>query len=129
MARPRRALEPARELLDLDPGLVAGRVELVGGRGEEQVGARLVGRARVALLVARVGGEVVGGVELRRVDEQAHDEDLVLGPGGLKQREVACVEGAHRRHEAGLGRRVERLVQLGDGADDPQRAVASARTS
>src|SRR5437588_238198 len=86
--RPGGALEAARELLDVDPGLVARRVELLDRGREEDVGAGLSGDARVPLLVPWVRSEVVAGVELGGVDEQAHDEEVVLVPRGAKQREV-----------------------------------------
>ncbi len=53
VAGPVLAFEDAAELLDLDPGLEARRVDLLGGGGEEDVDAFLLGEARVALLVAR----------------------------------------------------------------------------
>src|SRR5207245_9888007 len=65
------ALEPVCEFLDLDPRLVAGRVDLVGGRDEQEVDAGVLGEAAVALLVARIRVEVGRLGELRRVDEQA----------------------------------------------------------
>ena len=131
VAGPRRALEAARELLDVDPGLVARRVELLDGGREEDVGPRLRGDARVSVLVTRIGGEVVARVELRGVDEQAHDEEVVLVARGPKQREVALVVGAHRRHEADLvlSRSREGGPKLDGGADEPHRAVASASTA
>ena len=54
----------------------------------------------VAGLVARVGLEVRGLVELGGVDEQRDDDDVAVGAGGADQAEVALVEGAHRWHEA-----------------------------
>src|SRR5205085_10178647 len=77
------------------------------------------------------GGEVVAGVELRGVDEEAHDDEVVLVARGAEQRDVAAVVGAHRRHEADLAftRGGERGAELAGGADEPHRAVASASTS
>ena len=73
-----RALERGADLVDGDGRGEAARVDLAGRRREEDVGAGLGGERGVARLVARVGGEVGGVVELRRVDEQRHD-DLVAG--------------------------------------------------
>ena len=107
------ALEPLREPLDVDPGRIAsGYSSSTDGR-EQHVDALALGDGRVARLVARVGGEIVGGVELRRVDEQADDDDVVLGPRGAEQRDVPGVERAHRRHEA----------------DEPARPGRRSRTS
>ena len=65
MAGTERAFERPRQLLDVDPGLEAGRIELVVVRREEDVDAGVLGDARVALLVARVLGEVLARRELR----------------------------------------------------------------
>ena len=65
-----------RQRTRLDPGVEPGWVELVGGRCEEQVDALRLGHGRIGRLVARVAREVIGRVELRRVDEEAHDHDV-----------------------------------------------------
>ena len=110
-------------------GAQAERVDLAGRRREEDVGAGLGGQRRVAGLVARVGGEVGGLVELRWVDEQRHD-DLVAGRmGAADEREMALVQGAHRRDEAdaapGAARPVERGAELGDRAQGLHRVTAT----
>src|SRR5205085_3615666 len=122
------ALENPAELFDVDPGLEAGRIELAGARREQDVDAGLGGERRVALLVPRIGGEVLSFAELRRVDEEAGDHEVVFVPRRAEEREVALVERAHRRYEtnapvAWLG------AQLRDRADDLHGRVASARTS
>ena len=94
------AFEDAAELLDLDPGLEAGRVHLLERRREEDVDPGLLGEARVAVLVSRIAGEVLAGDELGGVDEQARDDEVVLLARGAEEGEVALVEGAHRRDEA-----------------------------
>src|SRR5439155_24784125 len=94
------ALQDAAELLDLDPGLEAGRVDLLERRREEDVHARVLRELRVALLVARVAREVLACAELGRIDEQADDDLLVLRTGRPEQREMPFVEGAHRRYQA-----------------------------
>jgi pantoate--beta-alanine ligase len=65
---------------------------------EEDVDAGFLRKLRVTVLVARVPLEVLAGCKLRGVDEQAHDDGVVLGPGGAEEREVTLVEGAHRRN-------------------------------
>src|SRR5581483_8588853 len=54
----------------------------------------------VARLVPRIGLQILTRPELRRVHEQAHDDDLASLPGGPEQRQVAVVEVAHRGYEA-----------------------------
>ena len=94
------SFEAAGELLDIDPGLEAGRVELGRVWSEEDVDAGFLGDLRIAFLVARVGREVLVGAELRRVDEEAGDDKVVFGPGRTEEREMALVEGAHGGYEA-----------------------------
>jgi len=119
------ALQDAAELLDLDPGLEAWRVDLLERRREENVYAGLLREPRVALLVARVALEVLAFGELGRIDEQADDDLLVLRTGCPEQREMPFVEGAHRRYQADrIGPR-----ELGCRAHDLHLAVASASTS
>ena len=100
----------AGELLDVDPGLEAGRVDLLRGGREEDVDARLLGQRRVALLVARVGSEVGRVVELGRVDEDAGDDGVALLP--------------RRARRARDGRRAARPWS---GRVRPSRAAARAR--
>ena len=119
------ALEDGPELLDLDPGLVARRVELVGGGGEEHVDSCLLGERSIAGLVSRVAREVLAPRELGRVDEDAHDDRLAFVAGCADEGEVALVEGAHRRHQAelALARKLDRRP------NDPHATVALASTS
>ena len=90
---------------------------------EEQVHAGGARDRGVGVLVARVRGEVGGLVELGRVHEERHDDDVGLRPRAAQELGVALVQRAHRRHEArSIGRRAgagERLAELGDGADGP----------
>ena len=48
---------------------------------------------------SRVGVEVVAAVELQRVDEDRHDDDIGVSAGLVDQRQVAGVQRAHRRHQ------------------------------
>ncbi len=66
------ALERLGQAAHVDRRPEARRIDLVERRREEQVGAGLGGQRRVALLVARVGGQVARRVELRGVDEERH---------------------------------------------------------
>ena len=71
------------------------------------------GERDVAALVARIARQVLGGPELGRVDEEAHDDHVALGAGAPHEAQMALVKGAHRRHEAdraaGLPGRGERV--------------------
>src|SRR5262245_15128253 len=128
MARAEFAFEDSAEFPDLDPGLEARRIQLLGGRGEEDIDAGFFGEGGVALLFARICSEIFARPELGRVDEQAGDDDLVFLAGGAEEREMALVKGAHRRHETER-RSARREVKLPDRPDDPHGRVASARRS
>ena len=86
-ARPRGSTPSS---VDLDPGLEAGRVHLVGRGREDEVDAGLRRRARGR--APRRAGSAARSVvvaELRRVDEQAHDDGVALGAGGAEERRDA----------------------------------------
>ena len=114
-------------LAGIDPGGEARRIELVGGRREHDVDSFGLSDLDVARLVARIRVEVRLLVELRRIDEERHHDRAVLLPGCSEERDVAVVEGSHRRHEARSGHHLE----LGDRADDLHASctVASASVS
>ena len=73
------AFQRRAELGHVDPRLVAGRVHLGRGRGEDDVDPCLACDLEVARLVARVAVQVGRLAELRRVDEEAH-HDRVAAP-------------------------------------------------
>ena len=100
VAGPGVALEPHGGAGRLDPRREPRRVHLLGRRREDDVDAVLGGERRVALEVARVRVEIGRLRELRRVDEDARDDEVALGAGGAEERGVPLVERAHRRHEA-----------------------------
>ena len=113
VARAVLAFEDRAELGHVDPRLVPGRVHLGGGRREDDVDA---GRARdleVARLVARVAVQVGRLAELRRVDEEAHDDGVARRARRVEQRPVALVERAHRRDETDPPRRAGRRAPRG----------------
>ena len=99
MTRPGGALERARDRPDADDRVEAGRIDLRRVGGEDDVDTLRLADREVARLVARVLHEVVGDVELARVDEDRDDGGRVVRAGDLHQRPVAVVEPAHRRHE------------------------------
>ena len=81
----------------------------------------LGGEPGVALGVARVGVEVGRVVELGRVHEQRHHDEVAVLARAAHQRQVTVVERAHRRDEpdpaAGAPGLEQLRAQLGDGAD------------
>ncbi len=124
VARARAPLEDRAELGRRRPrsGSPAGtsRRPTARTRGRPRHSARA---CEVAILVARIAREVGVVAELRRVDEEAHDDRLVLRASRAQERQVAVVERAHRRHEpdrAGALRR-ELFAGLGDRPDDLSR--------
>ena len=117
VAGPMVALEAFRCSFGDDPGCEALRIELAGCRSKEQVDARCGSHALVVREIAGISVEVGGLAELRRVDEQARDDDVGVGARGCDQREVAVVQRSHRWHEgdrAPVAQGRERVAQLGD---------------
>ena len=89
--------------------------EHAGGTGPSHRGVEI----GVAVLVAGVGVQVLGGAELGGVDEEADDDDVALGSRGAHQRQVPVVEVAHRRDQpVGARQLAEGGARLGDGRDD-----------
>ena len=86
-------------------------------------------RLRLALVggqVARVGGEVGGIGELRRVQEDARDDGVGLLARRGEERAVPGVQGAHRRDEPdrALGPKGrKRMPQLGDRSQRSHRSL------
>jgi len=101
VARPRLALEDARQLRHVDArrALEAGREHLEGGRREQEVGAGLARQLLVVLGGARVAAVVLLRAELQRIDERAHDHARCALAGVGDQRQVALVQAAHRLHQ------------------------------
>jgi hypothetical protein len=122
MARAEFAAQSGGDAFDVDPGRGAGRVEVGGGRREDQAGAGGFATATVVLERPRVFREILVGAELGRVDEDRdHDEGgFLLRPAD--EAEVSLVQATHRRHETdGLTRLTgpgDRVAQFGDGVDD-----------
>ena len=66
--------------------------------------------------VTGVGGEVLAGAELGRVDEDGGSYYVILGSGALDEGHVAPVEVAHGRDQAeGAGDRGSGCSEGGDG--------------
>ena len=109
-AAPRRAGSPSSTSvrpLDADRGGEAVGVDLLGRRGEQQVDALGLGQLGVALLVARVGVQVLVRAELGRVHEQRDHDHVVLGrarrasaTGGRRGRSPSWARGRSVRPAA-----------------------------
>ena len=64
------------------------------------VAALGIEQTAVGLKIPRVILKVVRIVELDRVDENAGNEDLVLGPRPFEKGSMPLVQGTHSRHKA-----------------------------
>src|SRR5205807_6112260 len=71
----------------------------------------LAGFLRVDGNVAWIGGPVLAGTKLQRVDEDPQHDHIALGPGPLDQSEVTGVQSSHRRDQPHLAARGALLVQ------------------
>ena len=83
------AVRPAQHFgdpRDMDAGRESVRIDLLHGWGEQDVGAGVAGQFGVALLGARIRAQVLVRAELGGVDEQRHDDQVVLGAGPPHQR-------------------------------------------
>ncbi len=101
VAGARSAVEAVAEAGDFDKcGIGAVGVELFDRRSEEDIGSLGFGEGAVGRERAGIASVVLIGAELRGVDKEA-DGDVGAGrAGGAQERSVACVERAHRGHEA-----------------------------
>ena len=104
MARPRGALERPRDRPDADDRVEAGRIDLRRVGREDDVDALRLADREVARLVARVLREVVGDVELARVDEDRDDGrrvvragDAASAPGGRRGASPSSARGRSGR--------------------------------
>src|SRR5439155_24593118 len=119
--------EHAAESFDVDPRLVAPRIQLFGARDEQDVDAGVLRDACVALLIARVAGEVLVRSELGGIDEDARDDGVAFTTRRLQQRDVPRVQRAHRRDEADDAVAAD-AAQLHDRAHGLHAFVTSAST-
>jgi hypothetical protein len=134
---PRSALGPLQHLgepADADRRVESRRVDLRDVGSEQRVDAEPGGDHRIALLAARVAGEIRRLLELRRVDEERDDHVVAVLARRAHQRLMAAVKGAHRRHQRDAAARSaggrDVRANLGDRAQRPHRAaLASARVA
>ena len=97
---PHRPLHAFSFLADLDMAAEICVKHLARRRREQDVDASLTADLGVCLEVARVGGEVLRGAKLQRVDEDGRDHPIALGPRGPHQADVPLVQATHGRHQA-----------------------------
>ena len=88
---------------------------------EDQGGAGLLAELAVAVKVARVALEVLGGAKLRGVHKVGDHDAVVLGGGADDEALVALVEVAHGGDEANgqalAAPLAHLLADLGDGGN------------
>ena len=128
--RARRSLQHGRQRAGVDPGVEAGRVELVGRRREEQVDADGLGAVGVRRLVARIAGQVFRGAELRGLTNRLTTTTSHASRAARISAQVAARGrrpwSAPGRSPAGASRLAQRVAHLRDGAHDLHGRVASA---
>src|SRR5210317_518489 len=75
-------------------------VEFLCAWQKQYVTASVNKRRAICIECARVGVEVFVSAELQRIDENAHDDEVVFGACAGHERQMTCVQVAHGRNEA-----------------------------
>src|SRR5262249_35240676 len=91
VAGPGSAAEAVLKPVNLHIGAEARQVYGLDFGGEDQVGAFPRANLQVLLERARIAGEVLGGTELNRVDEDGDHDEAGLAAGGPAQAGMAGV--------------------------------------
>jgi hypothetical protein len=78
----------------------ARRVHGLDRRHPDQVAAGGAQLRQVAILVARIAREVLGGGELQRIDEDRRGDGIRFAPRRGNEFDVPRMQCAHRRHQA-----------------------------
>lgn len=99
VARSMRTLERPGEVPRLDRGVEPLGVHRGGRRGVHRVDTHGGAPLDICLEGARIAGEILGAVELQRVDEDRHHHCVGMLVGHANQLEMALVERPHRRDE------------------------------
>ena len=82
-----------------------GRAEFVGGinifdlRGENIFAACFFEQGNVGIERTGVASQVIGVIELRRIDKHTDNSNVILCHGSLYQRQVSSVQSTHCRHQ------------------------------
>ena len=95
-----RAAQDIRQSVHVHDRLHSRRIHRFDARSKHQVHTLSVAGVKVGLQRSRIGGEIVGGSELRRVHENGHGDASTSRFRRVDQRYMTLVEGAHRWHEA-----------------------------
>ena len=131
VARSARSTHCFGEVIDFHERLEAGSVHLVRRRCEDHIHTHLPACFRIGIERLWVRIEILVGAELRRVDEDADDDEIARGPRGFDQRQMPRVQSSHRRHEAdaSLGVACGRhgVTDLGDCMDYFHDAISPIR--
>ena len=124
---------------DADASLVGLADHLGRFRGEHEIHARQLERAKVALQIARVTRKVLAGPELGRVHEDGNHHESSTALRLQDEGQMAVVKRPHRRHEANTlssrARGMARVACGGNGGDDAgghrptAKAIADSRAS
>jgi hypothetical protein len=112
MAGPQRTAQSVGDARDGHSRELLTGIHLVLGRREDDAALRGAQLVEVALLVARIGGEILLRAELRRIDEDARHRNVAAIERALHQADMAFMQRAHRRHQPDGA---ARLPEAGDG--------------
>lgn len=75
------------------------RINLFDRRREDEIHARRFQQFQVGLLRAGIIFEILRVIELRGIDEDAHHRRVARAAALSHQRQVPCMQSAHRGHE------------------------------
>jgi hypothetical protein len=110
---------------------MARRIHLRDIRREQEIGTRRFQPRAIGRLVARIGGEILVGAELCRIDEERDDDAPAIGLGLSHERQMTVMQGAHGWHQAdavaGAAPGRDLLTQLGHAAERGDPAGHRAR--
>src|SRR6185503_17832038 len=95
MARAGCATQRQAKLLDVDVGLPARRIDLLDGGMKQDVDIFVCQQFEVAHEVARVGGKIFAGAELRRIDKDRHHHAIAALSRCPHQTEMSFVQEPH----------------------------------
>ena len=116
MSGPRGPFVEVGDGAGVDLGLGTRPVHLLRSGSEDQTDTGGFEHAEVAVEVTGVGGEVLAGAELGRIDEDGGGYYVILGSGAFDEGHVSPVEVAHGRDQAeGAGGRGSGCSEGGDG--------------
>ena len=97
MARTTGALEHRRQPRNIHVSLIfeAVRIDFRRGRGKDKIDLTLVQLFAIVLQGTRIARQILGAVELHRVDEDTGHHHIRAGFGGINQLHMTIVQVAH----------------------------------